>query len=87
MDGETVKKLLVTNNIDLNNVKYFENNQTYPISEIPAVHVKRCLLEKKLSEKYGKNVSNYIMSQTYPNNKSPNVDPTAILRFITDTAL
>lgn len=81
MNGIDLKKLLVSNNIDLNKQKYFNNNETYNINDIPIILVDKNILKEKLCNKFGKLISEYVIAKTY-NNDEQKVDPKEILKLV-----
>lgn len=81
MNGFDVKKLLVSNNIDLNKHKYFDNNATYYMNDIPIILVDKNVLKEKLCNKFGKLISDYIIAKTYSNDNEK-VDPKEILKLV-----
>jgi hypothetical protein len=81
MNGIDVKKLLVSNNVDLNGHKYFDNSTIYNLSDVPIILVDKNILKEKLCKKFGKLTSDYIIAKTY-NDNDDKVDPREILKLV-----
>lgn len=81
MNGCDVKKLLVSNNINLNCHKYFDNTSVYDIDDIPNVLVDKELLRKKLTDAFGVAMSEYIIMCTY-NTSDKRVDPNKLFEIL-----
>ena len=84
MDGSSVKKLLIANDVNLNEYKYFENTTKYGIDEIPNIYVDKKLLKKKLLDNvfgiYDREYVEYVMRCIY-HTHDDKVDPSKILNF------
>lgn len=81
MEGEDVKKMLVSNGIDLNAYKYFDNKTKYEINDIPKIVVERDKFLQKLCKKYGENVGKYIITKMYPYSDL-SIEPINIIEMI-----
>jgi hypothetical protein len=81
LSGEKIKQLLIVNQKDLNEFNYFDNNTEYTLDKIPNVLVTKEKLFEKLKEKYGAEISNYIVSKTYDKTET-DVNPMKIIEFM-----
>lgn len=80
MDGIDVKKLLILNDVDLNDYDFFENTKQYNVKEIPKIMIDKQIFKQKITDKYGTEISNYIMRSLYANDEHM-IDPTKIFRM------
>lgn len=70
MNGCDVKKLIIMSGGNLNDYDYFENDKIYKFNEIPKVYVDKSVIQKKMQDKYNKNVAKYILEATHNNNEN-----------------
>ena len=80
MNGQEIKLSLITNNIDINNYNYFENDKIYNINEIPNMKVSKEKLLEKLTIRLGEKDSKYIINKIYQGTENK-VDPLKILNI------
>lgn len=80
MNGLDIKKLLISNKVDLNKYQYFDNETLYPIENIPKILVSKEVIRKKLFEKYGVQIGQYIISSIY--DETDLVEPEKILNLL-----
>jgi len=81
LSGEKIKQLLMVNQKDLNEFNYFDNNTEYTLTKIPNILVTKEKLFEKLKEKYGAEISNYIIAKTYDKTET-DVNPMKIIDFM-----
>lgn len=60
MEGKHIKRLLIKKNVDMNSIKYFENDVKYDIKEMPRITVDKDLFKKRVIDRYGKENGMYL---------------------------